>query len=81
MGGFGSGGHNSKGRRIVEGQYWLDASDLKRRGILRRGASHQLFWKGGGDKPGPSIRIKGGEGAIVESRSCHVQERAGATVR
>lgn len=64
MGGFGSGGHNSKGRRIVEGQYWLDASDLKRRGILRRGTSHQLFWKGGGDKPGPSIRIKGGEDTV-----------------
>lgn len=64
MGGLGSGGHNSKGKRIVEGHYWLDASDLKRRGLLRRGAYSQLFWKGRGGEPGPSIRIKGGKDTV-----------------
>jgi hypothetical protein len=64
MGGLGSGGHNSKGRRIVEGQYWLDATNLKRRGILQSGTSHQLFWKGSGDRTSPSIRIRGGEDAV-----------------
>lgn len=64
MGGFGSGGHNSKGRRIVEGQYRLDASDLKRRGIYREGHAGSLSWTGPSGQPGPSIRVYGGTDAI-----------------
>lgn len=64
MGGLGSGGHNSKGRRIVEGQYWLDAADLKRRGLFREGYEGRLSWKGDADRPGPSMRLKGGNDAI-----------------
>lgn len=64
MGGLGSGGHNSKGRRIVEGQYWLDAGDLKRRGLTRTGNVSRLSWS---DKDGTvqrSLRVVGGDEAI-----------------
>ena len=56
MGGFGSGGHNSKGQRIVEGQYWIDASDLKRRGLCRTGNVSHLYWNGSDGKKGPSLK-------------------------
>lgn len=65
MGGLGSGGHNSKGRRIVEGQYRLDASDLKRRGLCRTGNVSHLYWKGSNGAPGPSLKAIGGEDAIT----------------
>jgi hypothetical protein len=67
MGGLGSGGHNSKGRRIVEGQYRLDASDLKRRGLTRNGSISHLHWKGSDNAPGPSLKVIGGEDAILLS--------------
>ena len=69
MGGLGSGGHNNKGRRIVEGQYWLDASDLKRRGLFRDGVTSHLRWKGREDSPRPSMQVTGGENAIALSYS------------
>ncbi len=69
MGGMGSGGHNSKGRRIVEGQYRLDASDLKRRGLYKSGNVSSLFWKGSDNAPGPSMQVTGGEDAITLSYS------------
>jgi hypothetical protein len=69
MGGLGSGGHNNKGRRTVEGQYRLDASDLKRRGLCRTGNVSNLFWKGSDDAPGPSMQVTGGEDAITLSYS------------
>lgn len=65
MGGFGSGGHNSKGRRIVESQYRLDASDMKRRGLCQTGNVSNLFWKGSDSAPGPSLKFVGGEDAIT----------------
>jgi hypothetical protein len=65
MGGLGSGGHNSKGRRIVEGQYRLDASDLKRRGLCRTGNISHIYWKGSDNAPGPSLKVIGGEDAIT----------------
>lgn len=64
MGGLGSGGHNSKERRIVEGQYRLDASDLKRRGIYCEGYAGSLSWTRASGQPGPSIRVYGGSDAI-----------------
>ncbi|WP_291201645.1 hypothetical protein [Hyphomonas sp.] len=67
MGGMGSGGHNSKGRRTVEGQYRLDASDLKRRGLTRNGSVSHLYWKGSDTAPGPSLKVVGGENAITLS--------------
>ena len=65
MGGFGSGGHNSKGQRIVEGQYWIDASDLKRRGLCRTGNVSHLYWNGSDGKKGPSLKVIGGEDSIT----------------
>lgn len=65
MGGLGSGGHNSKGRRIVEGQYRLDASDLKRRGSMSAGTVSHLYWKGSGGQNGPSIKVIGGTDVIT----------------
>lgn len=67
MGGMGSGGHNSKGRRTVEGQYRLDASDLKRRGLTRNGSVSHLYWKGSDTASGPSLKVVGGEDAITLS--------------
>ncbi|MBI1254761.1 MAG: hypothetical protein GC196_10505 [Hyphomonas sp.] len=65
MGGLGSGGHNNKGRRVVEGQYRLDASDLKRRGLYRTGNISHIYWKGSDNAPGPSLKVIGGEDAIT----------------
>lgn len=67
MGGMGSGGHNNKGRRTVEGQYRLDASDLKRRGLTRNGSVSHLYWKGSDSAPGPSLKVLGGEDVITLS--------------
>lgn len=64
MGGLGSGGHNNKGRRNVEGQYRLDASDLKRRGLYQAGSVAHLSWKGSDGAQGPSMKVVGGEDAI-----------------
>lgn len=64
MGGHGSGGHSSKGRRIVESQYWLDASNLKRRGLFKTGNVSHLFWKRSDGTPGPSVQVLGGEEGI-----------------
>lgn len=65
MGGLGSGGHNSKGRRTVESQYRLDASVLKRRGLCRRGSVSHLYWKSSDGKKGPSLKVIGGENCIT----------------
>lgn len=64
MGGLGSGGHNSKGRRIVEGFYRLDASALKRLGALEAGYEGELSWKGSNGRPGPAFRLKAATGRI-----------------
>lgn len=65
MGGFGSGGHNSKGRSLVEAQYRLDASNLQRRGLTRLGNVSQLSWKDHDGSIGRSIRVIGGNDAIT----------------
>ena len=65
MGGFGSGGHNSKGRRTVESQYRLDATDLKRRGLLQEGRVAHLSWTGSHGQSGPSLRVIGGADALT----------------
>jgi hypothetical protein len=64
MGGLGSGGHNSKGRRIVEGCYRLDASDLKRRGVYAAGYDGIMTWRREGGEVARMIRIRGGADAI-----------------
>lgn len=69
MGGLGSGGHNSKGWRNVESQYWLDASDIKRRGLMQPGYSFQLYWKSSDTRPAPSICVYGGADSIALSYS------------
>lgn len=65
MGGFGSGGHNCKGRRTVESQYRLDATDLKRRGLLRAGRVARLSWTGSYGQNGPSLRVTGGTDTLT----------------
>lgn len=64
MGGLGSGGQNSKGRRIVEAQYWLDASHLNRRGVYREGFSSPFRWTRDDGAEAASIRIHGGADMI-----------------
>jgi len=46
MGGYGSGGHNSRGRGTVEGSRWLDVNDLNRRGALMPGTASTVTWAG-----------------------------------
>lgn len=65
MGGFGSGGHNNKGRKLVEQCYRLDATDLKRRGLMREGRIAHLSWRGTNDQKGPSVRVIGGTDTIT----------------
>lgn len=64
MGGFGSGGHNNKGRQLVEAQYRLDASEMKRRGAFVAGYDAHLIWRGTDGASGPSVRVLGGPDAI-----------------
>ena len=47
MGGFGSGGHNSKGRGTVEGCRYLDANELNRRSVLTPGTVCTATWTSG----------------------------------
>ncbi len=47
MGGFGSGGHNAKGRGTVEGCRYLDANELNRRGALTPGTVCKVTWSSG----------------------------------
>ncbi len=44
MGGFGSGGHNAKGRGTVEGSRSLDVNELNKAGVLSRGYRGSLRW-------------------------------------
>lgn len=67
MGGLGSGGHNDKGRRLVEQCQWLDASDLKRRGLYHADNASNLFWNGSGSVSPISVHMLGGENAITLS--------------
>lgn len=67
MGGLGSGGHNNKGRRLVEQCQWLDASDLKRRGLYHADKASNLFWNGSGSAPPISVQMIGGENEITLS--------------
>lgn len=64
MGGLGSGGHNNKGRRLVEAQYRLDASEMKRRGAFVAGYDANLTWQDADGTPGPSVRVLGGSDSI-----------------
>lgn len=64
MGGLGSGGHNNKGRGLVEGHYRLDASQLKRMGAFAEGYDGRLTWQHADGMPGPSVRVLGGSDAI-----------------
>ena len=47
MGGFGSGGHNAKGRGTVEGCRSLDVNELNRRGALTPGTVCTVTWTSG----------------------------------
>jgi hypothetical protein len=64
VGGLGSGGHNNKGRRLVEAQYRLDASEMKRRGAFVTGYDAHMTWRGSDGASGPSVRVLGGPDAI-----------------
>jgi len=64
MGGLGSGGHNNKGRHLVEAHHRLDASQLKRMGAFEKGYDGHLSWRGADSAPGPSVRVLGDNEAI-----------------
>lgn len=65
MGGLGSGGYNSKGRRTVESQYRLDATHFKRRGLIEPGRVTTLSWSKGERESGPSLRVIGGGESVT----------------
>lgn len=60
MGGLGSGGHNNKGRALIEEQVRLDAGQLKRSGVYAVDYCGRLTWQSSGRTPGFSARILGG---------------------
>ena len=49
MGGYGSGGHNSTGRRTTAGMLALSVSVVKRDGLLRPGAGGTITWSRDGE--------------------------------
>jgi len=64
MGGLGSGGQNNKGRGRVEGRQYLDASRLKKFGLLVDGKTSELTWRDQNGVRCSKIRVHGGRSQI-----------------
>ena len=64
MGGLGSGGHNHLGRVPVERCRALDATELKRKGLLADGVRGWMTWSGA-DGNENKVEIVGGRDAVV----------------
>ena len=64
MGGYGSGGWNSKGRGTADQAKRLDVNRLNRSGQLKPGTTSAQYWSCGGE-PSGDIRVEANEGGVT----------------
>lgn len=80
MGGMGSGGHNHSGRPAVEQFRWLDATNLRRSGLLADGVRGTMSW-GGEGAARHEMEVEGGRAEIVLVYAWRRGEEAWTPVR